>query len=406
LVEWENGILAMEFAAPQAGETVLQLARKPVGPFLAAGKPTAFDWDDRTLRAKLTIPKGNGADGHVRIGIAIEEPETSAFFTEAKRLVIGQQNPVSTAYSSEEVATRSRLRVPEGFTAVPKVQSPVEIEYQIGVPADAVHGDWANLAIEADGGLLGRAHLQLFRPASIRLMDALQIHFGGETELTPDPPTAPIDPKAGTNLELSIRNNYPGIQTFRLAASGEGLEFLPAKTELNIAAMDERRVSLRVFANDGVEGLRDWRLQVTGGATADLPMRAVLLPRGRTVAWTADLDGDGSPEWVLETQKVRAVFSSEDGGRWMEFNWKDTNLNFLPEQGAFAAPGPVEVLAVGDALEFTGKGWKRTVRLTDTTLTVEQTTPLPPDGLTPAHRGNLNFGIDRPSATSARYTVQ
>jgi hypothetical protein len=37
---------------------------------------------------------------------------------------------------------------------------------------------------------------------------------------------------------------------------------------------------------------------------------------------------------------------------------------------------------------------------------VEQTTPLPPDGLTPAHRGNLNFGIDRPSATSARYTVQ
>ena len=50
-IEYENGILAMEFAAPEAGEAVLQLARKPVGPYLAAGKPTDFDWDDKTLRA-------------------------------------------------------------------------------------------------------------------------------------------------------------------------------------------------------------------------------------------------------------------------------------------------------------------------------------------------------------------
>ena len=38
-VEYENGILAMEFSAPEAGEAVLQLERKPVGPLLAAGAP-------------------------------------------------------------------------------------------------------------------------------------------------------------------------------------------------------------------------------------------------------------------------------------------------------------------------------------------------------------------------------
>ena len=102
-----------------------------------------------------------------------------------------------------------------------------------------------------------------------------------------------------------------------------------------------------------------------------------LVPRMATLAWTADLDGDGLPEWILESAKVRAVFSAQDGGRWMEFTWKDTNANFLPETGLFAQAGPVEVAQNGDALEFTGKGWKRTVKLDGTALTVEQSTALP-----------------------------
>ena len=405
-IEFENGILAMEFAAPQPGEVVLQLARKPVGPFLAAGRPTEFDWDDKTLRARLKIPGSQAPGNRVRIGIAIEEPETAAFFNEARRLIIGQKNLISTTYSSAEVATRSRLRLPEGFTAVRTVKSPNEIDYEVSVPADALHGDWANLALEADAMLLGRARLQLFRPASIRMMEAMQIHFGAQTELTPDPPTAPIEPKAGGNVDISIRNNDPGIRTYHLEASGDGLEFFPPKTEISIAGTEERRVSLRIFAASADAGLHDWRLRVSGGATADLPLRVLVLPRGRTVTWTADLDGDGSPEWVLESQKVRAVFSTQDGGRWMELNAKDLNVNFLPEQGLLTGPGPVDVRAGGDTLEFSGKGWGRTVRLSENTLTIEQSTPLPSDGLAPDRRGNVSLTIAHPSATRAVYTVQ
>jgi hypothetical protein len=404
-IEFENGILAMEFAAPQEGEVILQLARKPVGPFLAGGHPTEFDWDDKALRARLKIPAGRAAGNRSRIGIAIEEPETSAFFNDAKRLVIGRKNLVSTTYSSAEVAARSRLRMPEGFIAAPVVKSPNEIEYEVTVPAEELHGDWANLALEADGMLLGRARLQLFRPASIHLAEALHLHFGSQTELTPEPPTAPIEPKAGGNLELTVRNNDPGIRTYHMEFSGQGLEFFPPKTEISIGGTEERRVEVRIFANNGGSGLRDWRLRVTGDATVDLPMRVLLLPRGQTVAWSADLDSDGSPEWVLESQKVRAVFSSRDGGRWMELTAKDPNVNFLPEQGMLTASGPVDVRAAGDTLEFTGKGWKRTVRLADNKLTIEQTTPLPPEALAPERRGNINLAIEHPSATKAVYTL-
>jgi len=405
-IEYENGILAMEFMAPEDGEAVLQLERKPVGPLLAAGAPVDYDWDEHALRARLPIPH-SGAPGHrVRIGIAIEVAETAAFFTDARRLIIGQQNPVATSYSSDRVAARSRLRLPDGYTAIPKVKSPDEIEYEVGVPADALHGDFATLALEADGILMGRARLQLFRPFSIRLMEALHMHFGQHSELTPDPPIVPIEPKAGGNLEISIRNNWPAIQTYRLEAYGDGLDFFPAKTEISIGAIAERRVSLRVFAAEAAAGLRDWHLRVSGAGEADLPMRVLLLPRGRTAVWSADLDGDGAPEWILETGRVRAVFSSQDGGRWMEFTAKQANVNFLPEAGAFAAAGPVAVRALEDGLEFTGAGWRRTVRLAGGTLTVEQDgTPLPA-AVESAKIGNITLTVERPSATHAVYTLQ
>ena len=405
-VEFENGILAMEFAAPEAGEVILQLAREPIGPLLAAGRPTKFDWDENTLRARLPIPAGKGAGNRVRIGLAIEAPETSAFFSEARRLIIGQKNLVSTVYSSPDVASRSRLRAPEGFAAAPTPKSPNEIDYSIAVPPDALHGDFAAMALEADGVPLGRARVQLFRPASIRMSQAIGIHFGPETRLLADPPTGIADLRAGGNIEIVIRNNSQQIQNYHVQPVGEGLDFLPAQVDISIGAVDERPVSFRVFAKEGVSGLCDWRLRVTGGAEMDLPMRTVLLPRSGTVAWRADLDGDGSPEWILESAKVRAVFSTADGGRWIDFTWKDTDTNFLPEAGEFLQSGPVEVHAGADGLEFIAKDWTRTVHLADASLAIEQKPALPHDTLTSQTTGNLTLSVDRESPSRAVYTIR
>jgi len=406
-VEFENGILAMEFSAPVAGEVVLQLSRQPSGPYLAGGKLTEFDWDEKNFRARLPVPAGKGPGSRVRVGLAIEPPEASAFFVDATRLLIGRKNLVSTSYSSPELAARSRLRLPEGFTARPVSKSPTEIDYEVDVPAECYHGDWADFALEADGVPMGRAHLQLFRPASVRFSGAVKLHFGAN-ELEVQPPLVAIDPKAGRNLDVVIRNNSPQIQNFSVAAEAQGFQFMPAKAEVSMGGVMERTVSLRVFADSAEAGVHEAKLHLAGAAEMEMPFRIVAIPRGRTVAYSADLDGDGAPEWVLENQKARAVFSAQDGGRWLEYVWKDSGLNYLPESGAFAGTGPVTVRVADGALEFNTANWTRTVRLSgsDATLTVEQTSPLPAETLKPLKQNEITLDVSRESANRANYTLR
>ena len=408
-VEFENGILAMEFSAPQPGEVVLQLSQEPSGPLLAAGRPVSFDWDDKANRARLPIPAGKGPANRVRIGLAVQPPDTSAFFVDAKRLIIGQKNHLSTSYSSQGIAGRSRLRTPPNFHLASTVKSPMEIDYEIEVPPDALHGEWAPLSLEADGVLMSRARLQLLRPASVRLREAIGRQYGTTEELLATPALIPVDAHSGREVSVVIHNNSPEIRNFVVEAKGEGLEFSPPRSEISIAGGMERDAVIRVFPIPESHGILPWRLHISGAADVDLPVRFAGISRGETLEYSTDLDGDGQPEWVLENQKARAVFSAQDGGRWLEFVWKDSGLNVLPENGALAGTGLTEVRAGQDgSLEFRGAGWRRTARLAagGATLTLDQTTPLPAEALRTEKKNEVIFRVARESAERAVYSLE
>jgi hypothetical protein len=389
---------------------VIQLSRTPSGPLIAGGRPADFEWDEKNSVVRLPIPAGKGALSRVRIGLATEPPDTSAFFAGASRLVIGRPNLVSTSYSSDALASRSRLLAPPNFRlkAIPK--SPLEIDYEVTVPADApreaTHGEFITLALEADGVRLGRTRLQLFRPASLRIREAAGLHLGPDAELALDPPLISFDPKAGRDLHFAIRNNYPSIQNYVVDVAGTGLTFLPAKTEVTIAAATEREISVRIFQEDTASGVRAATVRVSGAA--DFEQRFDVLPLGRSdaVAYARDLDGDGVEDQILENQRVRASFSGVDG-RWMEWVWKDSNTNLLPDAGLLAGSAMVAARAAGPAWEFRWKRGRRTVSLgSGNRLTIEQDQPLPAETLQPGKRDGVSYKVDRPAPNRAAYSLE
>jgi hypothetical protein len=360
-MEYENGILAMEFFAPAAGEAILQLSREPSGPLVAGGRPAEFDWDEHTQRARLRIPAGKGPGNRVRIGLAIEPPDATAFFDSARVLIIGEANRLTAQFSSEAIAQRSRLRVSPAFPVEqkPGKEAPA-LTYEIKVPATAVHGDHADLAIEADGMQMSHARPQLLRAVTLRFPDAIEVHLAANSALALSPATVPINQKQGRELIVSVRNNAPEIRTFQLEPKADGLEFSPAKLDVTVGVSTARDVSFRVFANGAAPGLHTGAIAISGAASAIEPVQFVVIPPAGGAAFAA---GGFS---FIEGAKARASFMP---GRWLEFIDKDNNQNLLASTGIPFTPGVIQTR--GGALAF--QDGQRVLKLED----LEQLAPKP-----------------------------
>ena len=343
-MEYENGILALEFAAPVAGEVILQLSQEPSGPLVAGGKPSEFDWDEHAQRARLKIPAGKGPGNHVRIGLAIQPPEATAFFDSARVLMIGETNSLPAEFSSEAIAQRSRLRIAPGFaTAQEPGKETLGLVYKVTVPDTAVHGDHVDLAIEADGMQMSHARPQLLRPVGVKFPDATDVHLAANSALPLFPATVPVNQKAGREITVTLRNNAAEIRNFVLEPKAEGLDFSPAKLEVTVGASAARDVSFRVFASQAAAGIHTGTVTVSGAAHWEEPVQFAVIPQTGAVAYAA------SGFWFIESGKTRASFMA---GRWLEFVNKDNGQNLLPAGGQAFTPGPIETK--DDALVFEG----------------------------------------------------
>jgi hypothetical protein len=339
-MEYENGILAMEFSAPSSGAVALQLSREPSGPLVAGGKPSEFDWDESTKRARLPIPAGKGAGNRVRIGLAIEAPDATAFFDNAKVLLIGETNDLAAQFSSDAIMQRSRLRAaPELRITQEPAKEPLKSIFRVAVPTTVIHGDRTELSLEADGSRMSHATSEYMRAVQLRFADAISVQVGPHSALALSPAVIPVNQRAGRDVTISLRNNAPEIRSFHIDLKADGLEFSPAKIDVTVGASAARDVSFRVFASDATPGLHAGQAHVTGAAEGSESVRFLVLPQSSEVPWTADGFS------FIETLKTRAAFLS---GRWLEYLNKDNNQNALPTGGVPYSTPPRDGLRLQD----------------------------------------------------------
>ena len=330
-MEYENGILAMEFIAPSAGEVVLQLSHEPTGPLIASGHPSVFDWDPKTQRARLPIPAGNARTGRVRVALAVDAPPATAFFDSASVLLIGETTHLTAQFSPAPVAARSRLRAAPELTVAQEdavepehKDQPSHITYKVGVAANAVAGDVALLAIEADGMQLSHSQLRVLPPAAVSFEDAVAIRVAAGSVLPLSPATIAVKQKPGREIVISLRNNAPEIRTFDVTFSVPGLEFSPEKLTVSVGASVARDVTFRIFSSTATPGVHEGELRLSGAAALSEPVRFVVLPPAGPVNWSAEGFS------MLESSKYRSVSL---GDWWLEMLDKDSGEGSLPAGG-------------------------------------------------------------------------
>ena len=351
-MEYENGILAMEFAAPSAGEVVMQVSKQPSGPLLAGGKPTAFDWDEAEKRIRLPIPAGVGAAAHVRIALVIDPPDQTAFFDSAHVLLIGETTPLTAEFSSELVAQRSRLRTsPEFHVTQEAAKEPLQIVYRIQIPANAIHGDHADLAFETDGVQMSHVRPELMLPVTLRFTDAVAVKVGADSTLTLSPAMVPVNQRTGRDIGISVRNNAPEIRNFMVEMKAEGLDFSPPRIAVSVGASASREVSFRVFAAGTTPGVHRGEVKISGAAKATELVRFAVIPQNGAVAYASD------GIFLLESASRRASFLP---ARWLEFLNKENGQNAIGPGGMAFQAGMIEVRT--DTLLF---GGEKSYRLQD-----------------------------------------
>ncbi len=343
-MEYENGVLAMEFYATSPGEVILQLSREPTGPLLAGGRPTTFDWEPKTQRVRLPIPAGNAKTGRVRVALAIDAPSATAFFLSPSVLLIGETNSLTAEFSPPAIVTRSRLRTTPEFTSTQEAkpdedkEKPTLVTYKINVPSTAVGGDVAQLAIEADGTQLSHSQLRVSPSAELTFDDAIAIRVAADSFVPLSPAAVPVNQRSGREIVVSLRNNAPEIRTFNLELNVPGVEFSPRKMTVSVGALLARDLTFRIFSG-ATPGIHDGEVRLSGAARITEAVRFVVLPPTGSIAWSEEGFS------ILEDTKSRASFL---GNQWLEMIDKESGRDTQPAGGTVLNAGSVETLKLED----------------------------------------------------------
>ncbi len=100
----------------------------------------------------------------------------------------------------------------------------------------------------------------------MRYPDEIEVRLASDSSLPLFPATIPVNRRQGRDITISLRNNAPGIRTFRVELHADGMEFSPATRELTLGQSAARDFTFRAFAADATPGVHTGAVKVSGDA--------------------------------------------------------------------------------------------------------------------------------------------
>ncbi len=195
-----------------------------------------------------------------------------------------------------------------------------------------------------------------------QVFDAIHFPLSGDATIPSSPPLIAANPASGGSVVISSTNHSedPRTSTFDLEGAFRGTgsarmfgnEVAFTRIHLQPARAAASEESSSPPATDGL--LRGNLTIRTGREHGGGPVLFVPISEKGTAHYQYDFDRDGSPEWVLESGRLRLIVSPADGGRALALMDKTTGDDLITLGGAlhdFLVPAGAnlpESLASGD----------------------------------------------------------
>lgn len=167
---------------------------------------------------------------------------------------------------------------------------------------------------------------------TIEIPEAISFPVGEGVKLASRPPLVPIAGEGGS-LTLVVRNRTERARRLEVRLVAPELE--PQRSvHLEAGPFSSAEAVIPVRFRDGVRpGLHRARLTLASKTLPDRSLSLALRKPGEALAYSYDLDRDGSPDWVLENDELRAVVSPAAGARSFVLEDKRSGLNWFTNAG-------------------------------------------------------------------------
>ena len=177
-------------------------------------------------------------------------------------------------------------------------------------------------------------------PARVRLQIAgVRLPLGEDAALTANPPLFVFQRGKDAAVWVLAENRGGESSDVQVRAEGE----FNTSTHGYVFGGELRSIGLKLSAfavekaaadPPAEDGLYHGTLHLSAsGNSQDVPVSYAIVPEKGAIRYTADFDGDGSAEQVLETAALRAVFSPGEGGRLIALVGKNPDANLTSPMG-------------------------------------------------------------------------